>query len=187
MQVILSAHFDLAQPVRHMKLADGKLSGLVDNFAGVFAAYQANRRTGVPVYLTNFEENGFGGAIDVAIKLNKENTLVIVVDTVKVSDLPAGTIASVANVYNVDVQDLKKKFGGKVFFFEELFEPTEDETWIYGHRFGFAAFYFGIPIPKDYHETENNVSLKTIDAATDALVDIVNYLRRSRSLHKESI
>jgi len=187
MQVILSAHFDLAHQVPSMKLDNGKLAGLVDNFAGVFAAYQANRRTDVPVYLTNFEENGFGGAIDVAKKLDKDSTVVIVVDTVKKSDLPAGTVASVANVYNVDIQDLKKKFGGKVFFFEKLFEPTEDETWIYGHRFGFAAFYFGIPIPKDYHETENNVSLKTIDAATDALVDIVNYLRRSRSLYKESV
>ncbi len=184
MKIILSAHFDLAHPVPSVKLGGGKLTGLVDNFAGVFVAYQANRRTNVPVYFTNFEENGFGGAIDVAKKLDKESTLVIVVDTVKESDLPAGRIASVANVYNIDVQGLKKKFGGKVFFFEELFEPTEDETWIYGHRFGFAAFYFGIPIPKDYHATDSEVSLKTIDAATDVLVDIVNYLTRSRSRHE---
>jgi len=187
MNVILSAHYDLALPVKSMKLDEGKLVGLVDNFAGVFAAYQVHRQTGVPVYFTNFEENGFGGAIDVAKKLDKDSAVVIVVDTVKKSDLPAGTVASVANVYNVDVQGLKKKFGGNVFFFEELFEPTEDETWIYGHKYGLAAFYFGIPIPKDYHATDNEVSLKTIDAATDALVDIVNYLRRSRSLHKESV
>ena len=178
MQVVLSAHFDLAQPVRHMKLADGKLSGLVDNFAGVFVAYQANRRIDVPVYFTNFEENGFGGAIDVAKKLDKENTLVIVVDTVKKSDLPTGTVASIANVYNLDVQGLKNTFGKSVHFFEELFEPTEDETWIYGHKYGFSTFYFGIPIPKDYHAIDNDVSLKTIDAATEILVKIIRYLSR---------
>lgn len=177
MNIVLSAHFDLARPVLSMKLDEGKLWGLVDNFAGVFVAYQTNRQTNVPVYLTNQEEHGFGGAIDVAQKLDKKNTLVIVVDTVKESDLPNEKIASVANVYNLDVQGLKKTFGTSVHFFEELFEPTEDETWIYGHRFGFAAFYFGIPIPKDYHTTDNEVSLKTIDAATDILVKIINHLQ----------
>ena len=60
-----------------MKLDEGKLLGLVDNFAGVFVAYQVHRKIGTPVYLTNYEELDYRGAIDVARRLDKKHTLVI--------------------------------------------------------------------------------------------------------------
>ncbi len=65
MQIVLSAHFDLARPVPYLTLDTQGLHGLIDNFAGVFVAYEAARKTGVPLYLTNFEETGMKGAREV--------------------------------------------------------------------------------------------------------------------------
>ncbi len=81
MKIILSAHMDLARPVMWIEMDAHNLNGLVDNFAGVFASYQASRKTGTTVYYTNFEELEFDGAENLAKTLDKENTLVIVVDT----------------------------------------------------------------------------------------------------------
>ena len=130
MNIILSAHFDLAHPVPFIKLEEGKIKGLVDNFAGVFAAYQAHRKTEVPLYLTNFEENAsFKGAMKVASKLDKENTLVIVVDTTKETDFPPDKQTLILNAYNFDTAILKEKFGERIHFMDGYFEQTEDETW----------------------------------------------------------
>jgi hypothetical protein len=65
MNIVLSAHFDLAHPVMSIHLDSEKLTGLVDNFAGVFVSYQASRKTGVPVYFTNYEELDYDGTISV--------------------------------------------------------------------------------------------------------------------------
>lgn len=177
MNIVLSAHFDLARPVMSIKLDSEKLSGLVDNFAGVFVAYQTSRKTGVPVYFTNYEELEYDGAIDVAKNLDKADTLVIVIDNIKASDIH-GKNVSIANVYGFDTTKLKETFQDNVHFIDGSFEETEDETWIYGNKFGLKTFYFGIPIPKEYHGTDNEVSVQTIDTATDILVNVIRFLQQ---------
>lgn len=175
MNIVISAHFDIARPIMYMKLDNQKLEGLVDNFAGVFVSYQVHRQLGIPVYLTNYEELDYDGAIAVAQKLDKKNTLIVVIDTITESDLPVGKIASITNMYNIDNSKLKIFFGEQVHFIDGLFEETQDETWIYGRQYGFKTFYFGVPIPKDYHQTDNEITLKTIDNVTKVLVDVIKW------------
>ena len=98
MNIVISAHFDLARPVMSIKMDNQKLLGLVDNFAGLFVAYQVSRKIGTTVYFTNHEESNFGGAIDVAKSLGKSNTFVIVIDTILEKDIKGKPI-SIANAY----------------------------------------------------------------------------------------
>ena len=72
MRIVISAHFDLARPVMSINMDDKNILGLVDNFAGMFVAYQASRKTGIPVYFTNYEELEFDGAQEVAKSLSKD-------------------------------------------------------------------------------------------------------------------
>ena len=178
MKVILSAHFDLSHPVMNISIDQKNLKGLVDNFAGVFASYDVGRKTGIPVYFTNYEEVDYDGAIDVAKKLDKD-TFVIVVDTIKES-YTKGKKASITNVYNFDTSELKKKFFSDIHFIDGFFEETEDETFIYGKRFGFKAMYFGIPVPKTYHEVDNEVKLQVIDETSEILQEVINFLRAQK-------
>jgi hypothetical protein len=53
MNIVISAHFDLARPVMSIKMDNEKLLGLVDNFAGLFVAYQVSHKIGTTVYYTN--------------------------------------------------------------------------------------------------------------------------------------
>ncbi len=177
MNIVISAHFDVARPVMSIKLSHEKLEGLVDNFAGVFVAYQASRKTGAEVFFTNFEELEYDGAQDVASKLNKDETIVIVVDTIKNSDAK-GYPASIANVYGLDMKAMKEKFKDRIDFIDKPFEETEDETWIYGKKFGFKTFYFGVPISgNNYHATDNHVELKAVDKSTEILSEVINFLK----------
>lgn len=177
--IVLSAHFDIAKPVPFIKLSDGKLTGLIDNFAGVFVAYEAARRTGVPLFLTNFEETGFKGASEVAKKL-PINTLVIVVDTTRDAKDKDGYIG---NVYHLTLPKLPKNLSKRLFVMPGLFEKTQDETWVYGHEFGLPSFYFGVPIPhkKGYHNTNNSITQVAIDKATKTLTDVISWLQTTRS------
>jgi putative aminopeptidase FrvX len=177
MKIVISAHFDLAHPVMAIKLDKSHVNGLVDNFAGMLAAYQASRRTGVEVYFTNFEELEYDGAIDVAKKLDKD-TIVIVLDTIKETDI-MGKKVSLANVYGFETDKLKIEFETEVHFIDGYFEETEDETWIYGKKFGLKTCYFGIPIPNDYHDVDNTVSLQTIDQTADILVRVIQHFQAS--------
>jgi hypothetical protein len=178
MKVILSAHFDLSHPVMNIAMDEEKLKGLVDNFAGVFVSYDAGRKTGTPVYFTNYEEIDYDGAIDVAKKLDKD-TFVIVVDTIKESEIK-GKKASITNAYNFDTSELKKKFASKIHFIDGFFEETEDETFIYGKRNGFKTMYFGVPIPKTYHEVDNEVKLKIIDESSSILQEVIDFLKAQK-------
>ena len=175
MKVVISTHFDIAHPVMFIKMGENKLNGLVDNFAGVFTSYTAGRNKNIPVYFTNYEELDYDGAIDVATKIDKE-TFVIVVDTVKETDLH-GETASIANIYNFDINLIKQKLSGKVYYFDTPFEPKEDETFIYGQRFHFKTLYFGIPTPGDYHDINNYCSLEKIDAATKLLEELIEIIK----------
>lgn len=177
MKVVISAHMDLARPAMFIKLDEKDLLGLVDNFAGLFASYQASRKLGTPVYFTNYEELDYDGA-DAVAKLLDKDTLVIVVDTILESYIK-GKAVSLTNAYGIDKSDLdqlKTKFEDKIHFLDGLFEETEDETWIYGHKHGFKTFYFGVPIPGTYyHSTENKVSLDVIDKTTEILMEVINW------------
>ncbi len=177
MKVVISAHFDLARPIMFMRLDDKALNGLVDNFAGVFASYQASRRTGTPVFFTNYEELDYDGADAVAKILDKE-TLVIVVDTILERDIE-GKHASIANAYGLPTENwkqLKADFSDRIHFKDGLFEQTEDESWIFGNKHGLKTFYFGIPIPGTYyHSTENKILLDTIDKSTESLIDVIKW------------
>lgn len=177
MKIVISAHMDLARPAMYIKLDEKDLLGLVDNFAGVFASYQASRKLGTPVYFTNYEELDYDGADAVAKSLDK-NTLVIVVDTILERDI-AGKSVSLTNAYGFDqsiLDQLKEKFNDKIHFIDGLFEETEDETWIYGHKHGLKTFYFGVPIPGTYyHSTENSVSLDVIDKTTEVLMELISW------------
>ena len=179
MKVVVSAHMDLARPAMYIKLDSKDLLGLVDNFAGVFASYQASRELGTPVYFTNYEELDYDGADAVAKSLDKD-TLVIVVDTILESDIK-GKSVSITNTYGIDksnLDQLKEKFSDKIHFIDGLFEETEDETWIYGHKHGLKTFYFGVPIPGTYyHSTENSVSLDVIDKTTEVLIEVINWFK----------
>ncbi|HET9947256.1 MAG TPA: hypothetical protein VFQ63_04320 [Patescibacteria group bacterium] len=175
MKIILSAHFDLARPVMSIFMDTENLSGLVDNFAGVFAAYQASRNTKTPVHFTNFEELEFDGADAVAQKLSQE-TIVIVVDTT--TDAQEKD-AYIGNVYNLDEKLLKEALGNDIYFKEGLYEETEDETWIYGHKYNMKTLYFGIPIAPNYHDTNNKISLEAIDKATKQLEKLISYLQKN--------
>src|SRR5688500_5379027 len=108
MKIVLSAHFDLAKPVKYIKLDKLNMTGLIDNFAGVFAAYKASRETGAELYLTNFEEKNLGGAVEVAKNIKKEKVIVIVVDTC--TDKIGTKKAYIGNAYNFSMDSLKKKF-----------------------------------------------------------------------------
>lgn len=178
MKIVLSAHIDLARPVMSIKLDDKNLLGLVDNFAGIFVAYQTSRKTGVSVYLTNYEELDYDGADNVAKSLDKE-TLVIVIDAILEKDIN-DKIASITNAYGLNQawDTLKERFSSKIHFIDGFFEKTEDETWIYGNRYKLKTFYFGVPIPGTYyHSTDLTVSIEEIDKATDCLVDVIEWLR----------
>ncbi len=109
-----------------------------------------------------------------------KNTLVIVVDTILESDIK-GKAVSITNAYGIDKSDLdqlKEKFEDKIHFIDGLFEETEDETWIYGHKHGLKTFYFGVPIPGTYyHSTENKVSLDVIDKTTEVLMEVINWFK----------
>src|SRR5258708_28741689 len=129
MKIILSAHMDLARPVMWIEMDTHNLNGLVDNFAGVFASYQASRKTGATVYYTNFEELEFDGAENLAKALDKENTLVIVVDTT--TELTEGKEGYIGNLYNIDVEDLKKNFEERVRIVKKNFKEKEDKTIIF--------------------------------------------------------
>jgi hypothetical protein len=178
MNIVISAHFDIARPVMSIKLDQEKLIGLVDNLAGVFAAYQAARKTGTTVYFTNFEELEYDGADDVAKKLNPSETTVIVVDTIKESDA-AEEPASIANVYGLDLSELEAKYKKDIDFIKGPFEPTEDETWIYGKKYGFKCFYFGVPIVgNNYHDTDNNIAVSSIDKSSEILVNVITWLKQ---------
>ena len=163
MKVILSAHFDLAKPVKYVKSDKNSMVGLIDNMPGVFAAYKASRETGADLYLTNFEEKNLGGAIAVAKNIKKEKAVVIVVDVC--TDKVGTKKAYIGNAYNFQTDSLKKKFGKEIFFRDGYFEPTEDETAIYGWDSKMPCFFFGIPIKGDYHDTDNQISNKDIDQA----------------------
>ena len=179
MKIVISAHFDLARPAMFIKMDEKNLLGLVDNFAGVFASYQASRKTGVPLYLTNFEELDYDGADAVARSLDKDS-IIFVVDTILEKDA-AGKSASLTNAYGIEKSDLdhmKEDFKEKIHFIADLFEETEDETWIYGHKYGLKTFYFGVPIPGSYyHSTENQVSLEIIDRTTEVLIELINWFK----------
>jgi len=179
MNIILSAHMDLARPVMSIKMDRTHLSGLVDNFAGVFTAYQVSRKKGTTVHFTNYEELDYDGADAVAKSLDSD-TLVIVVDTILASD-SKGKKASIANAYGIDNhwKEMKEEFEDDIHFIDGLFEETEDETWIYGQRYTLKTFYFGIPIPGDYyHSTELAVGLHQIDAAAETLQRVVEYFQK---------
>lgn len=166
---------DLAHPVMSIKMDQTKLLGLVDNFAGVFASYQASRQTGVTVEFTNFEELEFDGADAVARSLDKD-TLVIVVDTT--TEALEGKEGYIGNLYGVDVEALKGKFGNRIRIREDYFEATEDETIVFGKRHGFKTFYYGIHIRANYHDIDNEITLGEIDKATKALVDIIQWYQK---------
>jgi hypothetical protein len=169
---------DLARPVMSIKMDDKHLLGLVDNFAGLFAAYQASRKTGVTVHFTNYEELDFDGADAVGKALDKE-TLVFVVDTILERDTQ-GKAALLTNSYGLASywNELKEKFSEKIHFIDGLFEHEQDETWIYGDRYKLKTFYLGVPMPGDYyHSTEAAVSLETIDTSTEIIVDLVNFFK----------
>ncbi len=172
MQIVLSAHFDIAKPVPYITLENGKLQGLIDNFAGVFVAYEASKKTGVPLYLTNFEETGFRGAKEVAKKIKKD-TLVIVVDTTRDAKDKDGLLG---NVYNFT---LPKVFSSKLFVMPGYFEETEDETWVYGHEFSLPCFYFGVPIPHDldYHATDNKIYCSELNKSSKILIQTITLLQ----------
>lgn len=173
MEVVISTHFDLAHPVMFIKLDQVKLSGLVDNFAGIFTAYAASRKTQAPLYLTNYEEIDYDGAIEVAKELDK-NMVVIVVDTVTNIQ---NHDAFIGNVYNLNVKPFVEKFPERVSFKEGYFEETEDETFIYGKKNGFKTLYFGVPIPNGYHDVDNFVAIEQIDRSTAVLIDLINWLQ----------
>lgn len=178
MNIIISAHMDLARPVMSIKMDDKNLLGLVDNFAGLFASYQASRKTGTTVHFTNYEELDFDGADAVAKSLDKD-ILVFVVDTILEKDIE-GKSASITNAYGLEPywNELKEKFSNKIHFIDGLFEEKEDETWIYGNRYKLKTFYFGVPIPGDYyHSTELTVNLETIDKTTNLLIELIRYFQ----------
>jgi len=175
MDIVISAHFDLARPVMSIKMDNQKLLGLVDNFAGLFVAYQVSRQTGKTVYYTNYEELECDGAISVAKLLDNSTTFVIVIDTILERDIK-GKAISITNAYGFDTKPLKKAFRDKVYFIDGYFEETDDETYIYGRKYKFRTFYLGIPIPKDYHVTDNSVLLSKIDRATEITVEVVQWL-----------
>lgn len=185
MKVVISAHFDIARPVMSIDMDDKNLLGLVDNFAGVFVAYQASRKTGTPTYFTNYEELEFDGAEDVAKRLDKD-TIVIVVDTTMDAE---NKDAYIGNAYGIPTDKLKEVFSDRILFKDGMFEETEDETIIYGGKYGLKTFYFGVPIPNPnegienpfpkpgaYHTTDNKISLNAIDKASAVLVDLVKWL-----------
>ena len=174
MKILLSAHIDLARPVMSIKMDDKYLLGLVDNLAGVFASYQVSRKTGVPVEYTNFEELEFDGAETVACSLDKD-TLVIVVDVT--TEPTNGKEGYIGNLYGVDIKELKKEFENRIRIREDYFEPTEDETIIYGKKFGLKTFYYGLTIKPKYHDTNNSITLKDIDKASNILVDLINWYK----------
>lgn len=179
MKVVISAHMDLARPTMSINLDDKKLSGLLDNFAGVFISYQTSRKTGIPVYFTNYEELDYDGADAVAKSIDKD-TLVIVVDTILEKDIN-GKQASITNAYGIgsEWQELKEKFKDKIHFIDGKFEETEDETWIYGNKHKLKTFYFGVPIPGTYyHSTELEIGLKTIDGVTEILTEVVKWFNQ---------
>lgn len=188
MKIVISAHFDLARPVMSINMDDKSLLGLVDNFAGVFVAYQASRKTGIPVYFTNYEELEFDGAENVAKPIDKD-TLVIVVDTTMDAESKP---AYMGNVYGFSTDPLKKLFGDRIFFKDGMFEETEDETIIYGGKYGLKTFYFGVPIPNPnagiknafpkpdaYHTTDNKISLEAIDKASSILVGLIEWFSKN--------
>lgn len=182
MKIILSAHFDLNKPVEFIRLDDKNMHGLIDNFAGVFAAYHASRKTGTELYLTNFEEKNLGGAIAVAKKLKEENVLVIVVDTCTDAQ---DKKAYIGNAYHINTEPLKKEFKNTIFFKDGLYEPTEDETAIYGPDYKTPCFFFGIPITGEYHAIDNKVSLETIDDAQAELIKVIEWLNKNWKLVKK--
>lgn len=177
MNILLSAHMDLARPVMSIRMDDKNLLGLVDNFAGVFAAYQASRKTGVPVEFTNFEELEFDGAEAVAKKLDKD-TLVIVVDTT--TEPTDGKEGYIGNLYGIDVVALQETFGSRIRIREDYFEATEDETIIYGKKYGLKTFYYGITIRPHYHDPDNSIALREIDNASRVLVDLISWYKKQR-------
>lgn len=174
MKIVLSAHFDLKHPVPFIKV-DNNLSGLLDNFSGVFVAYQVSRATGAPLYLTNFEETTSEGAKAVANLLDPANTLIIVVDTKTEVSLSA----YFGNVYGFDTAELKKKFSDRIEFRDGFFEEKEDETAIYGAEYGFKTFYFGVPTPGDYHDTDNIMPIGQIDKTADTLIALINWFKQN--------
>ncbi len=178
MNIVISAHFDLARPVMSIKMDNQKLLGLVDNFAGLFVAYQVSRKKGTTIYFTNYEESNYDGAIDVAKSLDKSNTFVIVIDTILEKDIK-GKPVSISNAYGFDTKDLQKDFKDKVDFIDGYFERKEDETYIYGKKYKFKTFYLGIPIPKSYHATNNSILLSNIDRATEITIEIIEWLEKS--------
>ena len=175
MEVVVSAHFDIARPVMSIQIDKENLSGIVDNFAGVFTSYQASRKLGTKVYLTNYEELEYDGAESVAKTLEKD-TLVIVVDTTTDAEEKD---AYIGNVYGFTTEKLKEKFAEKILFKEGFYEEKEDETWIYGKKYGFKTFYFGVPIPHDYHDINNKISLSAIDKASQVLEDLIKWLHNN--------
>lgn len=169
---------------------DGEnLLGIVDNFAGVFVSYQAGRKTGVPVYFTNYEELEYDGAEDVAKALNKDTIVVVVDTTIDAEDKSA----YIGNAYGFSTEPLKQVFSDRIFFKDGMFEETEDETIIYGGKYGLKTFYFGVPIPSPhevnaslrkqnaYHATDNKVSLDAIDKASSVLVDLIEWFSKNNN------
>lgn len=172
MKILLSAHIDLARPVMSIRMDDKNLLGLVDNLSGVFASYQASRKTGVTVEYTNFEELEFDGAEAVARSLNKD-TLVIVVDTT--TEPTNGKEGYIGNLYGINTEELIKEFGHRIRIRKDYFEATEDETIIYGKKYGFQTFYYGISIKPKYHDPDNSITLAEIDRASNVLVDLIKW------------
>lgn len=172
MKVALSTHFDLSHPVMYMRLNPAGLHGLVDNFAGVFVSYNASRETGVELYLTNYEEIDYDGAIEVAKTLPKE-IFVIVVDTVT----EVRKDAYIGNVYGLDVKPFISRFADQIEFRSEHFEETEDETFIFGQKSNLKTLYFGVPIPKTYHDLDNMISMEAMNKASELLRELINWIK----------
>lgn len=150
------------------------MSGLIDNFAGVFAAYKAAKETGIPLYLTNFEEVNLGGANQVAKDNKDKDSLMIVVDTCTDAQ---DKKAYIGNAYYVDTRPLKEEFEKEIFFMDGFYEPKEDETAAYGWDSQYPTFFFGIPMNGQYHDLNNKLSLKSIDEATEVLIKVINWIK----------
>jgi len=56
-----------------------------------------------------------------------------------------------------------------------ILEQTKDENVGFMETVWTKTFYFGVPIPKEYHSTDNAITLDTIDTLAKLLTDVISW------------
>ena len=180
MPVIVSAHTDTVFPDGlDLNLRGSRLSGTLDNIAGVFAvmrAYPRLREMGVRAFFPRDEERLMRTETALAKRLlrEREPPVCIAVDVDEVDDPVDVVVSNVSGLTDAQRKSVAESLEWHDLRFKvediDFSDPeTADEAWAYA-RAGLPTFSLLIPVVGDYHTKDCHTSIDRIEKAAQALI-----------------